>query len=573
MASWFSPSLDWGCAVHPLLGSVIAPWWSWALALVLCLTLGSCSSGGTGDGDRVRPPILAGTWYEDNPAALDSSVTRFLFGGGRPSVPFPEGSAEARQWAEQGRYPIALVVPHAGHVYSGPCAGLTLGLLRGAKIRRVVLIGPSHRLAFRGAALPEDAAFATPLGRIELDRDAIAALGRQPGFAANAAAHASEHSLEIELPLLQKVLPPDFTLVPIVLGRVSREELRSIGAAVASLLKEPGTVLVVSSDFTHFGPNYDYQPFRTEVPRRLAELDGGAVRKILSRDLAGFEAYLDSTGATICGAAPIRVLLQTLEGRDLDGRWIDYYRSGDMMTDFANTVSYAGLAFFPASQAGAQAGALAGAKAGAKAGARVGAGAAKMPVEAPGARSLDTREQAFLLDLARQTVRAAVRHRPLPTTELPAGFPADSPLREHRGVFVTLTEKRDSQLRGCIGNILGDRPLVEGILDNAVSAALHDPRFLAVTPDEEPRLHLEISVLTPPQAVPGPESIVIGRDGVLLEKQGRRAVFLPQVAPEQGWDVPTMLRHLSMKAGLGPDDWKEGTSFQIFQAQVFEEAP
>jgi hypothetical protein len=471
-------------------------------------------------------------------------------------VPFPEGSAEARRWVEEGRYPVALVVPHAGYVYSGPCAGLTLGLLRGAQVRRVVLIGPSHRLSFRGAALPDDTAFATPLGRIELDHDAIKALGRRPGFEVNAAAHASEHSLEIELPLLQKVLPPSFTLVPIVIGRTTREELQSIGAAVASLLEEPGTVLVVSSDFTHFGPNYDYQPFRADVPRGLAQLDGGAIRTILSRDLAGFEAYLDSTDATICGAAPIRILLQALKGRDLEGRWIDYYRSGDMLADFANTVSYAGLAFFPALHTGASAG----------------AGVANMPAAVSGPGSLDARGQAFLLDLARQTVRAAVRNRPLPTTELPDGFAADSPLREHRGVFVTLTEKRDGQLRGCIGNILGDRPLVEGVLENAVNAALHDPRFLAVTPDEEPRLHLEISVLTPLQPVPGPEAIVIGRDGVLLEKQGRRAVFLPQVAPEQGWDVPTMLRHLAVKAGLDPDDWKEGANFQIFQAQVFEEA-
>jgi AmmeMemoRadiSam system protein B/AmmeMemoRadiSam system protein A len=568
MASWLSPSFDWGCAAQPLLGSAAAPWWSWALAFVFCLTLGSCSSGGTGEGDKVRQPVFAGSWYEGSPAALDSSAACFLRGEGRPSVPFPEGSAEARQWAEQGRYPVAVVVPHAGHVYSGPCAGLTLGLLRGAKVRRVVLIGPSHRLSFRGAALPEEAAFATPLGRVELDHDAIQALGRQPGFAVHAAAHASEHSLEIELPLLQRALSPGFTLVPIVIGRVGRDELRSIGAAIASVLEEPGTILVVSSDFTHFGPNYDYQPFRTDVPRRLAELDGGAVRKILSRDLDGFESYLDSTDATICGAAPIRVLLEALKGRDLVGRWIDYYRSGDQLADFTNTVSYAGLAFFPAARTGAHAAA----QAEPQAGTRAGAGAAKMPLEAPGARSLDTREQAFLLDFARQTVRAAVRRRPLPTTELPVGFTADSPLREHRGVFVTLTEKRDGQLRGCIGNILGDRPLVEGVLDNAVNAALHDPRFLAVTPEEEPRLHLEISVLTPLQAVSGPEAIVIGRDGVLLEKQGRRSVFLPQVAPEQGWDVPTMLRHLAMKAGLEPDDWKEGASFQIFQAQVFEEA-
>lgn len=553
MTSWFSPTLDWTFAAQPLIDSAACPWWSWILALVFCLALGSRASG-AGDGDgEVRQPILAGSWYEGRPAALDSSAAHYLRGDGRPAVPFPDGSTEARGWAEQGRHPVALVVPHAGFIYSGPCAGLTIGLLQGADVRRVVLIGPSHRFSFRGAALPPGAAFATPLGRVELDRAAIEMLSRLPGFEVNAPAHASEHSLEIELPLLQKALPKGFTLVPLVIGRVDRDQRQSVGAAVASLLREPGTVLIVSSDFTHYGPNYDYQPFRTDVPRQLARLDGGAVQKILSRDLAGFESYVGSTDATICGAEPIRILLQALEGRDLDSRWIDYYRSGDMLADFGNTVSYVGLAFFPA--------------------APVREGGAKKPIEAAGARPLDAREQVFLLDLARQTVRAAVRRRPSPEATLPDAFSANSSLREHRGVFVTLTEKGDGQLRGCIGNILGDRPLVEGVIENAVNAALHDPRFPAVAPDEEPRLHIEISVLTPLQPVAGAEAIVIGRDGVVLEKQGRRAVFLPQVAPEQGWDVPTTLRHLAMKAGLGPDDWKEGARFQVFQAQVFEESP
>ncbi len=558
MASCIAPSFDWGGAAPPLLGSALASWWSWTLALVFCLALGSCSSGGTNETAGTRPPILAGTWYEGDPAALDSGAARFLRGEGRPEVPFPDGSSEARLWAARGRHPIAVVVPHAGHVYSGACAGLTLSLLQGAGVDRVILIGPSHRHAFRGAALPDVAAFATPLGRIGLDREAITALGRRTGFAVIPAAHASEHSLEIELPLLQKAVPSGFTLIPIVIGRVSGEEVRSIGAALAPLLAEPGTVLVVSSDFTHFGLNYDYQPFRNDVPRRLAELDGGAVQRILSRDLAGFETYLDSTDATICGAGPIRVLLRSLEGRAVEGRWIDYYRSGDLTDDFSNSVSYAGLAFFPGAQAEREMERME----------RPDAGRS----EEPSPRSLDAREQAFLLDLARKSVQAAVRRQSLPAADLPEGISADSPLREDRGVFVTLTERRGGQLRGCIGNILGDRPLVDGVIENAVNAALHDPRFMAVTADEEPHLHLEVSVLTPLRPVSGPEAIVIGRDGVLLEKQGRRAVFLPQVAPEQGWDTPTMLRHLAMKAGLDANAWKEGASFKVFQAQVFEES-
>jgi uncharacterized protein len=164
-----------------------------------------------------------------------------------------------------------------------------------------------------------------------------------------------------------------------------------------------------------------------------------------------------------------------------------------------------------------------------------------------------------------------VRHGEIPPDTTPTRFPEGSPLRERRGVFVTLTTLPGKDLRGCIGNIEGDLPLTAGVVQNAIAAASRDPRFYPVERDELPGLHLEISVLTPLQKISGPEAIVIGRDGVVLEKGGRRAVFLPQVAPEQGWDVPEMLRNLALKAGLGQNDWKSGANFYTFQAQVFQE--
>ena len=198
-----------------------------------------------------------------------------------------------------------------------------------------------------------------------------------------------------------------------------------------------------------------------------------------------------------------------------------------------------------------------------------------------------------MLDLARRTVRAVVRGLSLPSEEPPARFGADSPLREERGVFVTLTVRRSGLLRGCIGSIIGEAPLAAGVVHNAVASATRDPRFHPVEPNEEPDLEIEISVLTPLRRIGGFEEIVVGRHGVLLEKEPgggppdapdqagsprlsasrrvRRAVFLPQVAPEQGWSRDEMLRHLALKAGLGPDDWKSGCTFHVFEAQVFGE--
>ena len=139
------------------------------------------------------------------------------------------------------------------------------------------------------------------------------------------------------------------------------------------------------------------------------------------------------------------------------------------------------------------------------------------------------------------------------------------------GAFVTLNDKITGALRGCIGEILPTRPLVEAVVARAVDAALHDPRFPPVSERELSSLRVEVSALTPPKRVASWNDIVLGRDGMTLEKNGRFAVFLPQVAPEQGWDLPTTLSYLSQKAGLASDAWCDGAVFETFQAEVFHE--
>jgi AmmeMemoRadiSam system protein A len=134
-----------------------------------------------------------------------------------------------------------------------------------------------------------------------------------------------------------------------------------------------------------------------------------------------------------------------------------------------------------------------------------------------------------------------------------------------------VTLKKRGALRGCIGSIMPIESLVDGVIRNAVNAAVQDPRFPPLTADEEPDVDIEISVLTPPADVQAPDDIRVGRDGVILARGNARSVFLPQVAPEQGWDRATMLKHLAMKAGLPGDAWRSGVSLQVFQAQVFEE--
>jgi len=179
---------------------------------------------------------------------------------------------------------------------------------------------------------------------------------------------------------------------------------------------------------------------------------------------------------------------------------------------------------------------------------------------------LGAEEQGFLLGMARRAVRSALSHDPLPP---PTGV--SSRLLERQGAFVTLREAR--ALRGCIGIVPATDPLIETVLRCAVAAALEDPRFRPVALEELPRLTLEVSVLAPPRPVIDVEEIEVGRHGVIVAQQGRRALLLPQVALEHGWDRLTLLRETCRKANLDRDAWQRGARIEVFSAQVFSDEP
>lgn len=181
---------------------------------------------------------------------------------------------------------------------------------------------------------------------------------------------------------------------------------------------------------------------------------------------------------------------------------------------------------------------------------------------------LSAEERRALLRLARGTIEVYLRERRMPTPR-ELGVTVTPPMRTIAGAFVTLHKHGD--LRGCIGEIEPEREVYRAVQDHALNAAFRDPRFPPLTAAELPEVDIEISVLTPPQEVASWRDIEIGRHGVVLSKAGRRAVFLPQVAPEQGWDVETMLDYLAMKAGLPRDAWREGARFEVFEALVFGE--
>lgn len=476
---------------------------------------------------------IPGRWYTDDAVALGVQMRGLLEAA--EAEPLPDA--------------IALILPHAGFQFSGPTAAVGVKSA-GRKYARIVVLGPSHTMAMPDhLSVPRATHAATPLGEIPLDESFIARLLEAPFVREIPQANTREHSTQMVLPLLQ-IAQPDFKLVPIVVGECAPETILRVAALLRQLIDDD-TLVVVSSDFTHYGPNYRYIPFQDDVPARLAQLDHGAFETIQSLNFRRFLEYCQTTGATICGRTPIAILMAMLPP---DTRTVKcaYTTSGEVTGDYANSVSYMSLAF----------------RGGWK------PGTAPAPPEpaaaAPATAMLGPAERSHLLKLARAALTDYLRQRRVPTAaDLDLAFDSRL-LQQPRGVFVTL--ERDGRLRGCIGDIFPRRPLESAVIANAIHAGVDDPRFPAVTADECRKLTIEISVLTPPAPVAGYEAIRVGTDGVVLQKQGRSAVFLPQVATEQGWNREQMLTQLALKAGLPPNAWREGATFLVFQAEVFGEA-
>ncbi len=259
----------------------------------------------------VRPAAVAGMFYPGSPAALAESVRACLGALDRA----PAASAP----------PKAVIVPHAGYIYSGPIAGVAYARLAAGRrtIRRVVLLGPTHRVPVRGLALPTARAFATPLGDVEIDRRAALLALTLPQVQESDAAHALEHSLEVQLPFLQAVLD-EFRIVPFAVGDATADEVADV---IDRLWGGPETLIVVSSDLSHY---HRYAEARA--------IDRGTADAILALAPA-----LDHEQA--CGATPVNGLLLCARRRGLAPELLDLRNSGDTAGDRSRVVGYASFAF------------------------------------------------------------------------------------------------------------------------------------------------------------------------------------------------------------------------------------
>jgi len=442
---------------------------------------------------QMRPAAVAGMFYPGDQVTLARELLGML--------------DETRDAPLAPGFPKALIVPHAGYIYSGHVAAHAYSLLRPAMgiVKRVVLLGPCHRVGVRGLALPEATAFETPLGPVEIDQAAVAELKGLPQVSVNAATHAHEHALEVQLPFLQQVLK-GFRLVPLVVGQATRGE---VAAVLDRLWGGPETLIVISSDLSH------YHPYDT-----ARAIDRKTVQAIV-----GFRTDIDHVQA--CGATPMVGLLETAKRRGMTPELLDARNSGDTAGGRDRVVGYASFAFWEHRAEYAE------------------------------------EHGRTLLGLARASVANAL------AAGAEAAIPDAPWLKERRATFVTLTQ--EAKLRGCIGSLQPTRALGDDVVANAAAAALADRRFAPLTRDDLARVEMEVSLLSVPTAVLfGDERELLatlrpGVDGVILASGDRRGTYLPQVwtdLPEPGQFIAS----LKQKAGIPADT--RLTRCQIWRYQV-----
>lgn len=514
-------------------------------------------------GQIIRQPAVTGQFYPADKDELEKIIEEFL-----ESVPSSQNSASPLIGAnsrinESGvnrGIPKILIVPHAGYVFSGQIAAYGFKELPGRNYERVILLGNSHQEYFEGLVLDDSDSWQTSLGQLEIDKELISQLtsenNKNNKIKINRQIHSAEHSLEVELPFLQKVLGNNFRLVPGLFG--SNDNLTDLKSIVQSLLKviNDKTLVVISTDLSHY-PAYE----------NANEVDRKTIQAILSKEVENFlrqRNELESAGyenlfTAACGWPALVVAIELAREMELEGQLLNYANSGDIAEygDKSQVVGYASVVFFAPQGVFSEGSA--------------GEDTSGNPGETSDKREyvmLNNNEQQVALRLARNSlIRAFDKYAPKYNE-----YKNYKIFSEKRSVFVTL--KKNGKLRGCIGLI--EPPVIflsEAIQQMALAAAFEDNRFLPLNQAELNEIKIELSVLTLPRKVSGVEEIELGRHGVIIKQGFNQGIFLPQVAEETGWNKEKFLSELcSQKAGLAQNCWQDpSVELYIFEAQVFGE--
>jgi len=471
---------------------------------------------GSANADEIRKPAYAGSFYPETRSELMSMIEHLTNRVKQLHITSPPNTSLK-----------ALIMPHAGYMYSGITAAHISLVLKENQFKRVIVLAPDHRVGFTGGAISDVTAYETPLGRIPLNQDSATLRGNEYLFQAIPASDRLEHSVEVVLPFLQYFLK-NFELIPIVLGHDSGLADR-VSAALDPLMDQ-NTLLVASSDLSHYLSYQEAMGRDRETIKMILDLNAG---KLLTRENAA------------CGRIPILVMINMARRHGWQPMLLHYSNSGDTSGDHSRVVGYAAIAFY---------------------------GGLSMQNTSDSNQPLKKNQGQALIKLARQTIAESLGKKSI---SVDPETLTDSAFQDHRGTFVTLTINK--QLRGCIGNLDATESILAGIKRNAINAAFHDPRFSQLKAHELDQVDIEISILTEAKRLEYGNSkdllskLRVHVDGVILRKGSASATFLPQVW-EQLPRPDQFLSRLCMKAGLPADDWeKSRLEILTYRVQYFEE--
>lgn len=473
----------------------------------------------SGFSQGIQEPNAAGAFYPKDHRELSSMIDGYL--------------SEAIAERPDGEI-FALISPHAGYIYSGKIASYGYKSIKGKSYKTVVIIGPSHHYYFKGASVYPRGSFRTPLGDVEVDSAfSLSLLNQDKEIVSKTDVFNNEHSIEVQLPFLQRVLT-GFKIVPILMGDSSFLTCQRLAWLLKKQIGDRKDVLVVASTDMYHGNDY----------KEAERIDSLTIEMLKNMDAQGLYSGFALNKLQLCGGFPVVTVLMLAKSLGHNKLNVLAHANSAQITGNITkgvwTVGYTSCVIDRPSQGGAK--------------------------EQGEINMLDKSQRNRLLQIARASIETYLK-----TGKKLAVSESDSFLLQKMGAFVTLNEHK--QLRGCIGNLVGTQPLYLTIRDMAVEAAVGDPRFAPVEQGELKDIEIEISVLSPLERVDSADSIQLGKHGVLVRRGINSGVFLPQVATETGWTKEEFLSNLcAHKAGIPANAWKDkSTELYIFSAEVFSE--
>ncbi len=458
-----------------------------------------------------RECAAAGTFYSSDAIELSSQIKSLL----QNAKTFKEEDVQA------------IIVPHAGYVFSAQTAAVAFNTLK-KRYKNIFLIGSSHHVSFDGASIYSIGNYKTPLGEIQTNHSIVSELMKNPLFTYNRDAHTKEHTLEVQLPFLQTIYGDELNIVPIIMATQNMESIIEISKILKPYFDNKDNLFVISTDLSHYP---DYEDANVVDKRTLNALIKNNPQEFINTIVKNEASNIRGLVTSACGWSSLLVLLNMTKDENYQYEIVEYKNSGDTQYGEKNRV--------------------------------VGYGAVRV-YKSSDKFFLTNEEKEELRQLAKLSLyEATINNKRIEIDE----SSVSPKLKQHLGAFVTL--KKEKQLRGCIGQFEPNQPLYKVIIEMAISAAKFDRRFNQVTEDELKDIEIEISVLTPRKKINSIDEIKIGRDGIYIVYGDKNGTYLPQVATDMNWSVEEFVKSCcEEKAGISPSDCKNAQIF-TYEAIVF----